>query len=146
MSAMSQFTRFFPGKFQYFGKCAGVKHLTIIVLEYSKFILHWQVMSLFNREVVWLSKEYRLARHDICQMFYTSTVSQILKFTWENARKSRHFRLLIWNFGIFIHIIWLISQFSSIYAHFILNLWLKWLKILKQNSMILIELWNLTRV
>ena len=25
---MSQFTRFFSGKFQYFGNCAGVKHLT----------------------------------------------------------------------------------------------------------------------
>ena len=72
---------------------------------------------------------FPIYRHDICQMFYTSTVSQILKFTREKARKSRHFRLLIWNFGNFIHIIWLTSQFSSIYAHFILNLWLKWLKI-----------------
>ena len=27
-------------------------------------------------------------RHDIFQMFYTSTVSKILKFTRENARKS----------------------------------------------------------
>ena len=40
-------------------------------------------------------------RHDICQMFYTSTVSKILKFTREKAHKSLHFRLLIWNFGIF---------------------------------------------
>ena len=28
---MSRFTRFFTGKFQYFGKCAGVKHLTNIM-------------------------------------------------------------------------------------------------------------------
>ena len=68
-------------------------------------------------------------RHDICQFFYTSTVSQILKFTREKVRKSQHFRLLILNLCNFIHIIWLISQFSSLYAHFILNLWLKWLKI-----------------
>ena len=85
-------------------------------------------------------------RHDICQMFYTSTVSKILKFTQEEARKSRHFRLLIWNFGISINIIWLISQFSSPYAHFFLNPWLQWLKIPKQNSIILIELWNFTRI
>ena len=26
-------------------------------------------------------------RHDICQMFYTSAVSQIMKFTREKARK-----------------------------------------------------------
>ena len=78
----------------------------------------------------------RSIRHDICQKFYTSTVSQILKFTWEKARKLRHFSLLIWKFGNFIHIIWLISQYLSIYAHFILNLWLKWLKIPKQSSII----------
>ena len=41
------------------------------------------------------------ARHDICQKFYTSTISEILKFTREKARKLRHFRLLIWNFDIF---------------------------------------------
>ena len=28
---MSRFTRFFSGKFQYFGKCAGVKQLTNIM-------------------------------------------------------------------------------------------------------------------
>ena len=28
---MSRFTRFFSGKFQYFGNCAGVKHLTNIM-------------------------------------------------------------------------------------------------------------------
>ena len=43
------------------------------------------------------------SRHDICQMLYTSTVSKILKFTREKARKLRHFRLLIRNFGIFIN-------------------------------------------
>ena len=77
-------------------------------------------------------------RHDICQMFYTIIVSRILEFTREKARKLRHFRLLIWNFGNFIQIIWLMSQFLSIYAHFILNLWLKWLKINEHNSIILI--------
>ena len=30
-SEMSQFTRFFSGKIQYFGKCAGIKHLTDII-------------------------------------------------------------------------------------------------------------------
>ena len=94
-----------------------------------KFVLYWAHLILY-----WFS----LPRHDICQIFYTSTVSQILKFTRGKAHKLRHFSLLIWKFGNYIHIIWLISQFLSIYAHFILNLWLKWLKIPKQNSIILI--------
>ena len=50
-------------------------------------------------------RKRRKSRHDICQIFYTSTVSQNLKFSREKARKLRHFSLLIWKFGNFIHII-----------------------------------------
>ena len=93
-----------------------------------------------------LSPELQYIRHDICQKIYTSTVSQILKFTREKAHKSGHFRLLIWNCGIF-HSYNLINIPIFIYiAHFIMNLWLKWLKIPKQNLITLIELWDFTRV
>ena len=54
---------------------------------------------------LWCTISPLAVRHDICQIFYTSTVSQILKFTREKARKLRHFSLLIWKFGNFIHII-----------------------------------------
>ena len=56
------------------------------------------------------------ARHHIFQSFYTSTFSKFRKFTPIKRVKCNILNLEYYIFGVFIHLIGIVSQFS--YAHF----------------------------
>ena len=64
-------------------------------------------------------------RHHICQTFYTSTFSRFRKFTPRKRVNRDILNLEYYIFGIFIHLIIIVSQFSYISAHFTHYQWVK---------------------
>ena len=79
-------------------------------------------------------------RHHICQTFYTSTFSRFKKFTPRKRVNRDILNLEYYIFGIFIHTIGIISQFSYVYAHFTHYQWVKHGLILPKNWIMLVQL------
>ena len=73
-------------------------------------------------------------RHHICQTFYTSTFSRFRKFTPRKRVNRDILNLEYYIFGIFIHTIGIISQFSYVYAHFTHYQWVKHVLILPKTE------------
>ena len=66
-----------------------------------------------------------LIRHHICQFFYTSTFSKCLKFTRRKRANRNILNPKYYIFGVLIHRIWILSQFSYVHAHFTCYQWAK---------------------
>ena len=66
-----------------------------------------------------------MGRQDICHFAYTCTFSKFEKFTPKKRVNRDILNLKLYIFGVFIHLIGIISQFLYVYAHFTRYQWLK---------------------
>ena len=102
----------------------------------------WLIQQLFavahEEEQLQLYKEIKINQHTVVSVsavvhiqtsylsiFYTSTFSRFNKFTPRKRVNRDILNLEYYIFGIFIHTIGIISQFSYVYAHFTHYQWAK---------------------